>query len=961
MSRSFLLTLIVYWSTFLTINAQHNAKLNVLLKQQLEQALVSGNCTAHLDTDHAIHITKVSIVEEVIQVFITSHHPIDEYSYMLLLESWLPAVHEFDKTDLDIFYLYEKGNYMDLEHIFTKQHSSLPSLPTATNSDKGDNITTPSSNHTNRQNNVLGSLNDKTVWISPGHGWLWNNGLNDYLTQRGNTNGMVEDFGSIENVNQYLQQYLINAGAGVWSVRERDMNTEEVIVDNDAGAPTYVESGNWTTSGSTGYNGGTYRYTSSNNIETASATFKPNIQKSGLYWVSVFYRAGTNRSVDTQYKVNHAGGQTLVSINQEVHGLTWVYLGQFYFDEGTSGSVVLSNETTDASGTHAIIADAVRFGGGVGDVKDCAYSGSPVSNKSRFDESARQFANFQSYPFCENDVVTRPHYAEWELAKGTATEQNHAVYVSLHTNAFNGVARGTETYMFNGNETPNSDVLRDNIHAELINDITAGWDANWLDRGVKEANFGELRELSTLPGTLIELAFHDNVLDANALKEPYFRNLAARSIYKGIVRYFNEVDGSPLDFSPESPDHVMAYNSAENQITVKWKEPPFGGFLGDAATAYKVFMGTHGYAFSEGITTSNTSLTFDNLDPSTTYYFQVRATNDGGISFPSATVAARTPAAGSEVALLIVDGFDRSDRFCSVNVVESAALGSVQRMFVDRMNAYNYMVPHARSLSSCSIPFDGASNESVISGDIQLIDYEGLDWIIGEESTIRRTFNATEQNLLINFLDEGGKLIVSGSEIGWDLGRSDSPNASLSFYQDYLKAVYLGDDSNSYNFQGDSIGVFAGIGGSYDDGSNGFYLADYADRLGAAGGSSVVMNYTTGTGDGAAVAYKGTDFGVVNLGFPIETITDPLIRDVILCAAVNYLDIALPDCPSQLVKDEIPMLDGTYKASDQILSSGLVPTGGTVILQAGQKIILQNGFTVELNGDFTAKIGGCNE
>ena len=55
--------------------------------------------------------------------------------------------------------------------------------------------------------------------------------------------------------------------------------------------------------------------------------------------------------------------------------------------------------------------------------------------------------------------------------------------------------------------------------------------------------------------------------------------------------------------------------------------------------------------------------------------------------------------------MLIVDGFDRLDRSSNVKQYESAALGTVERSFLERMNAYDYMVKHARSISSCNIPW----------------------------------------------------------------------------------------------------------------------------------------------------------------------------------------------------------------------------------------------------------------
>ena len=55
-----------------------------------------------------------------------------------------------------------------------------------------------------------------------------------------------------------------------------------------------------------------------------------------------------------------------VSISQEVHGMTWRYLGEYYFETCTGGHVTLVNKSSDTG--QAVIADAVRFGGGMGSI-----------------------------------------------------------------------------------------------------------------------------------------------------------------------------------------------------------------------------------------------------------------------------------------------------------------------------------------------------------------------------------------------------------------------------------------------------------------------------------------------------------------------------------------------------------------------------------------------------------------
>ena len=76
------------------------------------------------------------------------------------------------------------------------------------------------------------------------------------------------------------------------------------------------------------------------------------------------------------------------------------------------------------------------------------------------------------------------------------------------------------------------------------------------------------------------------------------------------------------------------------------------------------------------------------------------------------------------------------------------------------------------------------SNEAVISGAVNLTDYDTVIWILGNESTANDTFNATEQTKVTQFITAGGNLFVSGSEIAWDL---DQQNNGRTFFENTLK------------------------------------------------------------------------------------------------------------------------------------------------------------------------------
>ncbi len=132
-------------------------------------------------------------------------------------------------------------------------------------------------------------------------------------------------------------------------------SSAQFIVDNDSGSPAYQESGSWNLSGSSGYNGGTYRYAFTGNSSTA--TWNQNLAEAD-YEVLVQYRAGSNRATSARYEVSHANGTSSVTVNQRNNNLTWVSLGTYRFDAGNA-SVTLKSATS--SGGAVIISDAVRF------------------------------------------------------------------------------------------------------------------------------------------------------------------------------------------------------------------------------------------------------------------------------------------------------------------------------------------------------------------------------------------------------------------------------------------------------------------------------------------------------------------------------------------------------------------------------------------------------------------------
>jgi len=98
----------------------------------------------------------------------------------------------------------------------------------------------------------------------------------------------------------------------------------------------------------------------------STGTWTPLISQAGNYEVYAWWTAGDGRINDAKYTINHAGGSDLVVVDQKTNGGQWNYLGTYNFNSGTSGSVSVSDESTDpnyvpGSISDSVCADAVRF------------------------------------------------------------------------------------------------------------------------------------------------------------------------------------------------------------------------------------------------------------------------------------------------------------------------------------------------------------------------------------------------------------------------------------------------------------------------------------------------------------------------------------------------------------------------------------------------------------------------
>ena len=310
-------------------------------------------------------------------------------------------------------------------------------------------------------------------------------------------------------------------------------------------------------------------------------------------------------------------------------------------------------------------------------------------------------------------------------------------------------------------------------------------------------------------------------------------------------------------------------------VKIKWKKPNNPHFAG-----YRIYYNINPYyedinilADTNILKPGMSEIQIDSIGNDLTYYFYIVAMKKSGVeSLPSDRYGiSHYPFDDNNKKLLIIDGFHRRASY-SKSYHEFASVSYLYPL---------YEIESHVDVNTCL-------NNSIISGDIKLTDYDIVFWFLGDESTADETFSSHEQSKVKQYLQNGGKLFVTGSEIGWDLDHKGN-SADKAFYHNYLKARYVSDGAKGRS-PASGKDEFARLRLHYGV----VYEEDYPDVLAPYTGAHSIFTYNQGSV--AGIAYKGS-FGqsskkgaVVNLGFALETVKDINELKAFFKKLLNYFD-----------------------------------------------------------------------
>lgn len=705
-----------------------------------------------------------------------------------------------------------------------------------------------------------GSLSGKRIALVAGHGWLVDGA--GWRTQRsrwdftgcGKCRGITEDFFTSEFVSENLAPLVENMGAEIVFTREADHATDPAVT-------------------------GTAKAATLPKGQVAEARYPLTFGSAGYRRAYARWVAGADRSTQTQMIVAHAGGETLVEVDQTQPGSFYRSLGRFWFP-ASGGSLRWAS-----MGAAVVSTDVIKVGGGM----------HPSSQKPWWQMGAATYvpwAGAGSSVTQYGDVSIRPAYAE---------SLDIDAYISIHANASgaatSGTASGTSVYRYSCqqyedftlssaatgcDDPPGSRAFADAMQASIIDGLQGEWDPNWKDRSARVANFGEVRTLVDAPGVLIETAFFDNIdkgtaadspkyADNRSLHDPRFREALARAVARGIAQLF--VPGAPA--LPDRPHGLIAQNQADGTVRVSWQAVP-------GAAKYRLYriaeLGSDAaQAWDDGAEVSGTSVVVDDLIKDSTYAFRVAATNTIGEGYASAAVVLRARGVkteGQAANVLVVHGYDRRDAW-------------VQN--VD--NDLTATLAHGGALGTLDgVYFDGALDDAVPA----LAGYALVDLACGKDSIEHDSVAPALLAPLTAHVKNGGALIVSGEEVAYDLSRGSA--AEKAFLSDVLHAGYAADDAGTKTVAG--VGPFSGFG--LDDGSHGSYAVTYPDVI----TGDLALKYDDGRG---AAVFSG---GVFFAGFGLETIVTAVAREKLYAAIIAAVQLP-PPSPQAQTKPEKPKPDPT--------------------------------------------------
>lgn len=467
--------------------------------------------------------------------------------------------------------------------------------------------------------------------------------------------------------------------------------------------------------------------------------------------------------------------------------------------------------------------------------------------------------------------------------------------------------------------------LSELVMDEIVSDIRREYEPEWTRRHLWNRSYAEAR-MPNVPTMLLELLSHQNFADMRYGLDPAFRFTVSRSVYKGMLKFLASQYNRPYVVQPLPVTAFSTSFSGDTEVELKWQPTSDPAEPSATPTRYIVYTRLNGGGFDNGVVV-NANNYRTTIQKDAIYSFKIVAANDGGISFPSEilSVCRKKDQKGEA---LIVNGFTRVSAPFSFTTSEDSIAGFfghkdngvpyiADHHFIGQMHEFRRVIPwmdddasgfgdsnanyettaiagntfdypfiHGQAFAEAGYSFVSSSAAAIENKGVSLQSYHIVDWILGKQrewSVARgakpprfKTFSQPNREIITDYCNHGGNIIVSGAFVGTDLW--DNPFATeedRKWAQNTLKYKWR----NNYGAVTGQIKAVASPFTSVPDNWSYYntlnsesYVVEYPDAIEPADENAFTVFRYSENNLSAGILYKGEQYGTAILGFPIEAI-----------------------------------------------------------------------------------------
>ena len=482
--------------------------------------------------------------------------------------------------------------------------------------------------------------------------------------------------------------------------------------------------------------------------------------------------------------------------------------------------------------------------------------------------------------------------------------------------------------------------LADILQTQLVDDIRRKYDPAWKRRMLWNRSYSESYR-PNVPAVLLELLSHHNFLDMKFANDPRFKFDVSRSIYKALLKFIATQNGLDYVIQPLPVKEFQAVLPDRGTVALSWTSSSDPLEPSAVADQYIVYAREEGGDFDNGVLVAEAQYTRPDLKPGVIYSFKVTAVNAGGESFPSEILSV-CDLQVDKPPVLIINAFDRisaaatieSDAYLGfadfkdagvpdkydVNYIgtqydlmadspwldddapgHGASYGDLETTIIPG-NSFDFPLIHGQSIKAAGYSFVSASDEALMAGLLDIMEYPIIDLIMGEEKEVAgpkpesgrefRAFPPALQRELADYSSAAGNIFVSGAYIGTDLFSNDADSVDMAFGQDILKFRFRTDHAVKTGGVKSVSPAFPLPAGGIRFNTEihpSIYTVESPDAIEAAHPEAFTIFRYAENNTSAAVAYL--DSGkVISFGFPFETILKQSDRDQVMQLVLKTLE-----------------------------------------------------------------------